>query len=288
VQDRDFVNAPDFNYLSLAYNVSITNQLSGANPIFTKVEATAPDGAVYTFKPSVGNNTLVLIKPDNTPTGGPLIRVAASYRNPATPGNPAAKEPSSYFLPVQLSDDQLRVTPEQGVWKLEFFHVDVNKANVIQTHRLLARVPTMAEAKQKKLADLTPALRAELIAGTATTGAIVFEAPNADDSIVDFSAEGNADAWTVPQGAPVPTSINVYGSSATNVQFDDVADIPAGARKIKVFCSAASMGDDHCTTLNGASLYAAGTSINLFQLAATEANQIQYLKGFATYQLNPN
>lgn len=290
VQDRDFVNEPASNYVNLSYDIAITNQFDGnGDPIFAKVLVTAPDGAVFTYEPSAANANLVLTRPNGTQTGGSLLRVAASYRNASTPGNPADKEPGSYYLPQQLSDEQLRLVPEQGAWKLEFFHVDQNKANVVQTHRLLARLPTMAEAKLKKFADLTPAMRAELVAGTVATGAIVFDAPNANEpSLVDFSAEGDLDAWTVPVGALAPQVMYVYGRSVTDVQFDDRADIVPGARKAKVFCSVASLADDHCTPLNGASLYAEGTRLNFFQLGVTDARQVQHLKGFATYTLNPS
>ncbi len=290
VQDREFLNSPAYNYVNLSYDIVIANQFDGnGDSIFDKALVTAPDGTVYTYAPSAGNAALVLVRPNGTPTGGSLLRVAASYRNASTAGNPAEKETGSYYLPQQLTDEQLRTTPEQAAWKVEFVFADTNKANVIQTHRLLARVPTMAEAKLKKFADLTPALRAELVAATASTGAIIFDAPSANEpSLVDFSAEGDLDAWTVPSDAAVvPVSLYVYGRSATGVQFDDRGDFAPAARKAKVFCSAASMADDHCTQINGNSLYALNTRADFFQLGGTDARQVQYLKGFATYSLNP-
>jgi len=282
VQDRDFVSAPAYNYLSVSYDVSIPNRKDGqGNAIFTKAVVTAPNGASYTYRPGAGNANLVVDKPDGNSASTSLLRLAAGFRDTSKSGSPADFE-SSYFLSPQLSDEQLRQLPEQGAFKVEFFHVDTNKANVVQTHRMITRVPTIAEARQLKFADLTAGMRNE-IKGIAPAQALVFDAPTANEpSLVDFSAEGDLDAWTVPDGAPAPTAFTVYGASSSSVQFEDKVDVASSARKAKVYCSSEGGTDNHCTTINGNSVYNGGTSINLFQLSATSAQQVLFLKGFST------
>ena len=282
VQDRDFVNAPAFNYLSVSYDVSIPNvKDGGGNAIFAKALVTAPNGVTYTYKPGAGNANLVVDKPDGSSASTSLLRLAAGFRDVSMTGSPAAIE-TSYFLDPQLTDAQLRQLPEQGVFKVEFFFANPSTPNVVQTHRMITRVPTLAEARQLKFADLTATMREEL-KGTAPEQAVVFDAPNASEpSLVDFSAEGDLDAWTVPAGAPAPTAFTVYGASSTGVQYEDRVDVASSARKAKVYCSSEGGSDNHCTMLNGNSVYAAGTKANLFQLSATSAQQVLFLKGFST------
>lgn len=285
VQERDFLNASAFNYLSVSYDVSIPKQNNGSGSPIDHVVVKAPNGVSYTYKPGAGNANLQLDKVDGSGSANTtLLRLGAGFRDAAKSGSPSAIEPGSYFLAPQLSDDQLRLLPEQGVFTVAFTFADGSTAS--QSHRMITRVPTIAEARQLKFADLTPALREELKAETASTQAIVFDAPSASEpSLIDFSAEGDADGWTVPAGAPAPFALTAFGRSATNVAFEDRADVNSSARKAKIFCSAeAGGGDDHCVTLNGNSLYAANTRITLFQLSATDARQVLFLKGFATYQ----
>ena len=66
------------------------------------------------------------------------------------------------------------------------------------------------------------------------------------------------------------------------MQFEDKVDVASSARKAKVYCSSEGGTDNHCTTINVNSVYNGGTSINLFQLSATSAQQVLFLKGFST------
>ncbi|MDM0021635.1 carboxypeptidase regulatory-like domain-containing protein [Variovorax saccharolyticus] len=283
VQERDFLNASAFNYLSVSYDVSIPKQNDGGGNAIDHVVVKAPNGVSYTYKPQPGNANLQLERVDGNGTANTtLLRLGSGFRDAAKSGSPSLIE-GSYFLAPQLSDDQLRLLPEQGVFTVDFSFVGGGTAT--QTHRMITRVPTIAEARQRQFAELSPTLREELKAEVASNQAIVFDAPNANEpSLIDFSAAGDTDGWTVPAGAPVPTALTVFGRSATSVAFEDRADFNGSARKAKIFCSTeAGGGDDHCTTINGNSLYAAGTRITLFQLSATDAQQVLYLKGFATY-----
>ena len=282
VQDREFLHAPASSYLNVAYNVTIPKgQTKGLGNPLVQAVVTAPNGAAFTYRPGAGNANLVVDKPNGLTGNTSLLRIAAGYRDPARSGHPSASEPNAFFLP-QLSDEELRQLPEQGVFTVVLTFQD--SSTVTQTHRLITRVPTIAEARQRKFADMTPALRAEVISGSVSSGAIVFDAPSAEEpSLIDFSAEGDVDGWTVPAGAVAPTALTAYGKSSGGVDFEDRVDVPASARKAKIFCSAEPGGDDHCGTFNGNPVYAANTRVTLFQLSATDAQQVLFLKGFATY-----
>lgn len=282
VQERDFLNAPASNYLSVSYDVSIPKQNDANGNAIDHVTVKAPNGVTYTYKPAGANANLQLDKVEGGGSANTtLLRLGAGYRDASNTSSPSLIEPGSYFLTPQLNDDQLRLLPEQGVFTVNFTFVGGGTAT--QTHRMITRVPTIAEARQRKFADLTPALRADLKSYVAANQAVVFEAPSADN-LVDFSAEGDADAWTVPAGAPTPTALSVFGRSPTGIPFDDRADFNGTARKAKVYCSTETGGgDNHCAIFNGGSVYAQDSRITLFQLSATDAQQVLFLKGFATY-----
>ena len=86
------------------------------------------------------------------------MRLAAAYRNAGTAGNPAEKEAQVFSLPSHLSETQLVALGFQSLWKLEFFHVDPNKANVVQMHRTVSRPTSLLESRQQPLAELTSAM----------------------------------------------------------------------------------------------------------------------------------
>ncbi|MDM0037347.1 carboxypeptidase regulatory-like domain-containing protein [Variovorax sp. J22P271] len=283
VQDRDFVSAPAFNYLSVSYDVTIPKQNNGNSSPIDHVVVKAPNGVSYTYKPGAGNANLQLEKVDGTGSATTtLLRLAAGFRDAARSGSPQAIEPGAYFLAPQLSDEQLRQLPEQGAFTVDFTFADGSTAS--QTHRMITRVPTIAEARLVKFADLTPQLREE-IKGIAPAQALVFDAPSASEpSLIDFSADGDLDGWTVPQGAVAPVALTAFGSSLNGVAFEDRVDFVSSTRKAKIYCSQESLADDHCAQLvaNGPWLYNTGTKVNLFQLSGTSAQQVLYLKGFST------
>ena len=281
VQDRDFVSAPAYNYLSVSYDVTIPKQVNGAGSAIDHAVVKAPNGVSYTYKPGAGNANLQLDKVDGSGSATTtLLRLAAGFRDAARSGSPSAIEPGAYFLAPQLSDDQLRQLPEQGAFTVDFTFADGSTAT--QTHRMITRVPTIAEARLVKFADLTPKLRDE-IKGIAPAQALVFDAPSANEpSLIDFSADGDLDGWTVPDGAVAPVALTAFGASSTGVAFEDRVDVASSARKAKIYCSQESQADDHCATINGYPVYAAGTKVNLFQLSGTSAQQVLYLKGFST------
>lgn len=282
VQDRDFLYAPASSYLNVSYDVNIpSTQSKGGSPLVQAL-VTAPDKSIYTYKVGSGNANLVVDRPDGSSANTSLLRIAAGYRDAARAGHPSASEPNAFFLP-QLSDDDLRKLPEQGVFSVELKFED--GTSVTQTHRMTTRVPTIAEARLRKMADLTPAMRAELLAEVPGPQGMVFDAPQPNEpSVVDFSANGDTDAWTVPAGAPAPVALTIFGKSANNISYEDRADVVSSARKAKVYCSKAGDLDDHCIKPGAFELFNVGTTLTLFQLSATDAQGVLNLKGFATYQ----
>lgn len=67
-------------------------------------------------------------------------------------------------------------------------------------HRLPVHVAaeTIGEIRLRAFVTPTAAMRAELIAASATDGLISFSAPSqANPNTIDFSATGNQDGWAV-------------------------------------------------------------------------------------------
>lgn len=290
-EDREFLNTPAFSSYTTGYNISIDNRVDGnGDPIFEKVLVTTPLGTQLTYVPSGGLSYLVIQK-NGTPTSTPVYRLTAAYRDAATAGNPADKE-GFYTATPQYDEAGLRALQDQSVWKLEFFHVDTQLPNVVQSYRTLSRAQSIAEIRQLVFVDMTPALRAELAAETSasTSGNLVFGALDpAEPNIIDFSADGDLAGWVVPSGALAPTSLSAYGRAPTvsgvqGARYNDSTGVSITARKAKLYCSKQSQWDAHCDA-TAPSQYAQGTTMNMFELWARNTRQVEMSKKIATYKL---
>ncbi|UST54649.1 carboxypeptidase regulatory-like domain-containing protein [Comamonadaceae bacterium OTU4NAUVB1] len=290
-EDRDLINTPTLSSFTTGYNVSIDNRLDGSgNPVFSKVLVTTPLGDRLTYVPSAGLSYLVALN-GTTPTGTNIYRLAAAYKLATTAGNPASKE-NFFIASPQYDESGLRNLKDQSTWTLEFFHVDPQTANVVQTYRTLSRAQSIAEIRQLAFADVTPALRAELIAETAasSSGNLLFGALDpAEPNVVDFSAAGDTAGWTVPNGALAPTSLSAYGRAPTingvqGMRYNDVTSVSITARKALIQCSKQGAADVHCDAASPTQ-YAQGTTLNMFELWGRNARQVEMSKKIATYRL---
>ncbi|MEH3085334.1 MAG: carboxypeptidase regulatory-like domain-containing protein [Xylophilus ampelinus] len=291
-EDRTLINTPAFSSFTTGYNIGIPNLLNAqGNSLFSKVVVTTPFNTQLTYKPSPGLSSLVLVNASGGLSGTPVYRLAATYQNSATAGNPVDKETGFVIANPQFDEAALRAIQDQSVWKLEFFHVDTQVNNVTQSHRTLSRAQTLAEIRQIDFVDVTAAMRGEMIEDTKTSvsGNYTFGPVSSTESYIDFSATGDAPAWTVPQGALAPTSLIVYGRAPTvnNVQgtrFNDSVNVPSSARKAKIYCSMATVSDPHCAP-GMPNLYAQGTTFNMFELWVRNKSQVEISKKIATYKL---
>lgn len=273
VLDREFLNQPAASFTGVGYNVWIANAVSGGNPVFAKVEVTAPNGEKFTFKPQAGRSELAAVKADGMLSNSSVLMLAARMGTSGSPSSPSAYENFVWAAPA-YTEDQIRLIPEQGTWTLEFFHADTARANVIQRHRTISRAPTMAESALLPMADLNAAAKAALRAESQQYGVIVFGAPSSSDpSTVDLSIDGG-DFWSVPTGAYGPTSISVYGRGPDpdgggplrGPNFDDRVNVQASARKALITCTTLGAGDTHCDNSTGVVQYAQGSTISTLEL----------------------
>ena len=294
-EDRELLNTPAFSSYTTGYNVNIANKTdtNGAS-IFSKVLVTAPDGVVRNYVPTSGLSFLVTTQDDGvTPTASPIVRLRGAWQNSATAGNPSDKEIALYFVSPQYTDAAIIALQNQSVWKLEFVHVTGATANVVQRYRTLARAQSIAEIQQIAFVDLVAAARTELIAASSVNGAFTFGAPSQNDpNNIDFSADGNLDAWTVPQGALAPTSLIAFGrapfgSTTAGVagdRFNDGTGVASSARKTVLYCSPQSAGDKHCDSSVGLQ-YAQGSTVSNFELWARSVRQVEVSKKIGLYKL---
>ena len=289
-EDRDLINASAFSSFTTGYNISIDNRLASGASVFAKVVVTTPFGSQLTYVPSGGLSYLVA-ENNGTPTGSSVYRLAAAYKSPSTTGNPAEKE-GFFAASPQYDEAGLRVLQDQSVWKLEFFHVDTQVPNVVQSYRTLSRAQSIDEIKQLVFVDVTPTLRAELVAETSSSnsGNLVFGALDpAEPNIIDFSAAGDTAGWVVPDGALAPTSLSAYGRAPTvnsvqGARYNDSTGVSITARKAKLYCSKQGSADTHCDA-SSPTQYAQGTTMNMFELWARNTRQVEVSKKIATYKL---
>lgn len=290
VQERDFINAPAYTYVNVGYDISVANQTdSNGSPIFTMVEVTTPDNSLVTLVPTVGNNGLRIRRPDGTLTGTSIMRLNAAYRNSGTAGSPTTSSENLYYVSPRQTDAQIGATPDQGVWKLEFFHVDATKPNVIQTHRTLTRAYTLAEASQVTFAQLTPTMRTFLQNMTAGVGRIVFTtSPSAGTPNAVAWGTPQVNAWDLPPLAVIPATFSIYGTAPTlngvpGAAFDDTTSLAASARTAYVTCTRATNADAHCDSTTGITQFATGTSFNYVQLIGRSKLGMEHFSGVSLY-----
>lgn len=294
VQERDYINQPAYSWRGTGYDVFIGNRVDAQGvPVFAKVVVTLPNQTTLDFVPTAGLSYLVARRAsDGVVTTTSVVRLAASYLNAATAGNPAVPEAQLFALPAQVSDSDINALGDQSVWRLEFFHVDPRQPNVVQTYRTVSRPFTLREAAAKAFAELTPTMRAELIAVTAVPERLLFGPVSATrPNVVNFATSNNQDAWTVPLGAPAPVLVTAFGRAVTNgVQgplFNDAVSVSSTARKAQVSCLPQTSADTHCDNTTGVLQYAATTRISTVQLSGTSTRQVVFNKQINFYRLVP-
>ena len=291
---KDYLKHQNLVFHSVGYTLSIDNVRDGnGDPILSKVVATTASlpGKELVLVPKAGLTSLVLT-PDGTPgsaLNSPVWRMSARYLDPAQPGSPSDFENANLFATPPYTDEQLRKIADQTVWKLEFFRADGATPNVVQYVRTFSRVPTVAEAVQTPMVELVPAMRAELLSGSqGSARGIVFGAVDptgAEANNVDFSAEGNLDAWVVPNGALAPTAFSVFGRApGGGARFNETITVRNTARKAIVYCQPVSPSDAHCVPANNNSWqYAQDASISTFAFTARTARQVDVRKSFEAW-----
>jgi len=222
-----------------------------------------------------------------------VIRLNGQYLNAATTGHPKDKEASLFYAdPTIYTDDAIKQIPDQGVWKLEFFHVDTNLPNVIQQHRTTSRAPTLAEAMAMPFAAMTSEARTDLIGISSATGSVTWTgaANGSDPNFLDLSTSTDGPFWQVAAGALSPVTVSVYGRAPTvgGVQwarFNDSQGVASSARTTIVRCSSQSVSDHHCDA-SLTSQYAQGSNWNSVELWARSDRQVEMSKMIGVYKIN--
>ncbi|MES2532168.1 MAG: carboxypeptidase regulatory-like domain-containing protein [Pseudomonadota bacterium] len=297
-ENREYLNAPQYSAYTTGYNVSIDNRLSNGSPIFDHVTVTTPWNSTLTFVPQPGLSYLAVMNAATppVPTAGSVIRLAAGYQNTSTAGNLSDKEPNIFFQTPQYTEAQLRALNDQSIWKFEFVHTNLATPNVIQYQRTFSRAATIDEIRQMPFVALTDTMRSEMTAQTSTLGYFSFGAPSQNEpNNIEFSADGDLDAWVVPNGALAPTSFTAYGrapyDTTANTQgdrFNDNTTLRNTARKAILYCSPQTSADRHCYSVtpgSGPYQYAKNTTVNSFDLWARSIRQMEMKKTMNVYKL---
>lgn len=291
VQRREYLNTPAATSLTVGYNVSISNRVDGSgNSVFTKVEVTSPRGNTLTYLPSPGLGNLLLAKPDGTASTTSVIRLAGRLTDPAQTAHPADVDPALYFADRTLyTDEVIRTIPDQGVWRMTFFHAD-GSPNVVQAYRTVSRAMTLAEAAQARFAEPLQASKDALRARSAANGYGTFTAsPSAETpQYADLRGADGGAWWAVPAGAVAPSTVSVYGratTSPTSPRYNDALGVAPSARSAVIRCSAQSLGDPHCAAAPFRDQYATGATFNAIELWGRDARQTEVSSMTALYKV---
>jgi hypothetical protein len=275
---RALPRQPAYDHLTTGYNVYIDNQLDAQRqPLFKQVRVSTPDGRQLTYRPRSGRSSLSLVRGNDEMSFTSVEYLAAAFIDPNTAGNPADKDTVAVFAAQQLSDEQIRRHPDQGVWTIEWVHRDESKPNVRQSYRTIARAPTLGELRQTPFAEVSPTLLAEWMARSdmKAQGRLVFGEPSATQpNVFKLQTADGANGWRVPDGAIAPTSIGVFSSNTLGHSFNDGAGVNTLDRTTAVTCSAQAADDSHCDDGTGTLQFAAGIGVSGIELFGRTLRQV--------------
>lgn len=282
------LNQSASDYFSTGYNVNIP-KIVGLN----HVAVITPKGNTLIYMPQSGYDNLQLIKAwggteaaptGGTPTGTSFIRIRSEYADTANTGDPAVTGDAArlFFASPAFSELQVSQIPAQAVWTLKYYSAP-NAVPTVQYYKTRSRALTIAELRMQTWAELNSSQIAELQAASITPAG----ASGAGQVPVLDSRTSISMAYTVPNGALPPTSLQVWGKynpapnwgSASN--FSDTVSIASTARSGNVPCVNSGVSDTHCTS--GA--YVNPTRINGMHLWSRDAAGREYANFYAWYQL---
>jgi len=301
-QRRNFISLGQeaYDYFSTGYVLDVANRQRPGNqgPLFNRVVVTTPTGSVLTLQPSGNSSFLGLVKPGPVVSGTSFVRLRSEYvdGNTSRP-HPRNVDPTLFFAAdPDRTEASLASAKSQGSWRFDYYlsvddpatPQDDTTVPEVQYYKNRARALTIAELRTQGLAQLTPALIAEIRSGTEPAGVqdagqIVFVAGDPGD----ISSEGGGNGWSVGTGQLPPTQITMFGRSprtGSNANFTDSVEVRSTARQAVVACSQQSVTDDHC--FNGGPTFAEGSRLSGLHLSARDVVGREYANFYALYQLN--
>ncbi|MDB5761549.1 MAG: hypothetical protein JWQ21_544 [Herminiimonas sp.] len=274
-QLREFINQPASNYYSTGYSFSIANNtnMSGV----AKVEVVSPKGETITMVKS-GSRSNFTIRNGGTASGSTVLRIRSDYAAASTAAAVSTRDTGQTFATANATDAEIASYPAQSLWTFRYFVTGnaTTTPDVTQTYKTRSRALSIAELKQKVLANLTSTAIAETLASS-TNGYVT----------VGGDAAANVD-WEVPAGAMAPTEIKVFGRTAAppaaGTGFDDSATVRSTVRSAAVPCSNQTGSDAHCTTTAPVA-FAAGAVLNGANLVARDLGAREFSHFYAFYTL---
>jgi hypothetical protein len=309
---RNFINDATYNYKSTGYRVYVENKQVNGSAAFNRVEVTAPNASKFLLKPTAGYSYLVLVNSNNSLTnaGAVMLNLLPTTTGGADKATIIAKTPTDYYWADTSvwTDAAISAIPQIAQWKFDYFNAGNtgSTADATEYRSTTERAPTLAELAPRLFASYTADTIAQAQKSTATSGGFTFTAPASpsDQMLVDFSADGNKDAWVVPSGVQAPTELVAFGrapylsNGATppvNVsnRFNDSSGIfSAVNRKAMISCSKQSTDDKHCdasVAIGASGKFAVGTFVSYFSLQTYGPSNVRSTSGLATYKpsLNP-
>lgn len=279
---REFINAPQYNYLATGYRVAVRNWLdAGGNPIFDRVEVTTPRGRVWpVLQPQAGQSFLTM----NGLTAS--IRLNYAFEDPDAPRGIAILpelEQRQIFATGTGKYDDSDILKERITGKFTFRYFlagnDTDNADAVQYYRLRTRPLTLAEMRARSWPQLSPALVAAYQAsGDAING--VVSAPT--NGPVDLGPA----AWSVAEGALPVSSVTLWGrlNGGMGMIFSDSVGVRSTERTATIGCVPLGVGDDHCAA-SPTGAYADGYGFDVLELHGLDQSGGDFGKLYAFRKL---
>ena len=306
--------------LRSGYNLLVANQQQGGQPVYDRVEVTAPVGLergvtrnVFVLRPAVGFTYLRMTGRFLDSRSSSVVWMGGGWVDPVAAASTVTTSGRSVSHPIELdgggamwvddplntgwTDDRLERLSHKSVWTFRYF-LSGNTGSTpdaVQSMTTISRAPSIREVRQKQWAAFAPttldwmrwmsgepsASMFWMKARQDRTGASPTEPP-----VLDF-------AWNVPAAALAPTGLNGFGRTTTSYNigweqrtaFDRLVGVASTQREGRIPCTTTST--DLLAVLchdNGASdRFSLFTMFSDFELWGKDLRQVEYSHSYATF-----
>lgn len=296
------------DHVRVGYNVNVPNTFGpdGRTSIYERVVVTAPVGLEasatrdrFVFRPRTGWRNLRMDGIWNAARTSNVIWMGGGFREARTtaPLHPIELDNGGavWVSNRPWDDARLERLSNKSVWTFEYFLAGnrSDTPDAVQHMTTISRAPSVREAWQVKAADFDAASLQWLRERSMEPGVRLFwfsARPGASGSAVTTPPELRL-AWTVPDGAPAPTGISVYGRGTTDyavpwesrASFDTGASFNSATRETTVRCLTGTLAAPVCDATDP-TRFSLRTMLTEFELWSKDARQVEVLR---TYFAHP-
>ncbi len=322
VQKQTHVRADSrhMDHLRTGYNLLVPNTQQDGQPLFDRVEVTAPVGLersatrdVFVLRPMIGFSNLRMVGNFLDSRSSNVVWLGADWAEPAAALATTTTSGRTVTHPIQLDgggavwisdpqgrgwgDERLERLSHKSAWTFRYF-LHGNTGNVpdaVQSMTTISRAPSVREARQQPLAVFAPTSVEWLRSMSMDKAANQFwmsARPQASSPLVTEPPAISL-SWEVPAGAVIPSNVNGFGRTTSSYSigweqrtaFDRLVGVASTVRASTITCTTPNptLRAVLCHDGGNADRYSLKTMFTEFELWGKDARQIEYSHSYVTY-----